>query len=66
MNYQTELFRERCNDQNLLSFEAMLGISEISGMITDGEVTVDELRTMWAGLPSQGGLGAWIEGCASR
>eukprot|EP00969_Alexandrium_andersonii_P241113 10645330-Alexandrium_andersonii.AAC.1 len=34
----------------------MLGISEISGMIAGGEVTVDELRTAWAGMPSQGGF----------
>eukprot|EP00969_Alexandrium_andersonii_P222526 9828432-Alexandrium_andersonii.AAC.1 len=34
----------------------MLETSEISGMITDGEITVDELSTIWTGLPSQGGF----------
>eukprot|EP00969_Alexandrium_andersonii_P302416 13368533-Alexandrium_andersonii.AAC.1 len=46
------LFRERCDDQKRLSFEAMLEISEISGWISEGAITRDELNTMWAGLPS--------------
>lgn len=50
----TRLFREGCDDQNLLSFEALLEISEISGMIREGDITKDELREMWAELPATG------------
>uniref|UniRef100_A0A7S4RFE6 Plastid lipid-associated protein/fibrillin conserved domain-containing protein n=1 Tax=Alexandrium monilatum TaxID=311494 RepID=A0A7S4RFE6_9DINO len=51
----TRLFREGCDDQNMLSFEALLEISDIKAMLVQEEVTKTELKEMWAELPSKDG-----------
>jgi len=46
----TRLFREGCDEENLLSFEALLEISEFSDIIKEGDMTEGELEGMWAEL----------------
>mmetsp|Transcript_1738 Transcript_1738/g.2665 ORF Transcript_1738/g.2665 Transcript_1738/m.2665 type:complete len:630 (+) Transcript_1738:72-1961(+) len=46
----TRLFREACDERNLLSFEALLEISEIDQLIDDEDLSQTELRDMWAEL----------------
>lgn len=50
-----QLFREGSGGEDRLSFEGMAGISEIAGLIADGDLTMDELRAMWAETPKSGG-----------
>jgi len=51
----TRLFRETCDEENLLDFEGVQLISEIQAMISDGELAIEELEEFWAGLPKQRG-----------
>lgn len=47
----TQLFRECCDENNLLSFEGLQEVSEISQLLRDDEMTLDELQGMWDELP---------------
>eukprot|EP00440_Ansanella_granifera_P059707 gb/GFBE01064712.1/.p1 GENE.gb/GFBE01064712.1/~~gb/GFBE01064712.1/.p1 ORF type:complete len:619 (+),score=183.64 gb/GFBE01064712.1/:1-1857(+) len=50
----TKLFRQACNEDNLLSFEALQKISEFKSLIEDGDMTEDELEDMWDEMPKKG------------
>lgn len=51
----TRLFKEGCDAENMLSFEAMTGISEIQEMLSEGDITQKEIQGMWDSLPQKGG-----------
>jgi len=51
----TRLFREGCDGENMLSFEAMTEISEIAEMLDEGEISRKELQGMWDSLPQKNG-----------
>jgi len=51
----TQLFRQQCDEDNQLSFNGLCKVSEISSMISDGDVTVEELRDMWSEISNKEG-----------
>jgi len=51
----TRLFREACDDENRLSLDGLLQISEINDMLENDEVTKEELEGMFNALPVQAG-----------
>jgi len=50
----TRLFKEKCDGRSLLDFDGLLEISEISEMLSGGEVEEAELEELWDGLPKVG------------
>jgi len=50
----TKLFREQCDEDNTLTFEALKNISEIEELLEEQEMTIDELQDFWDDLPKQG------------
>jgi len=51
----TALFREGCNEDNRLGFDALRRISDIRDMLQDGDLSGEELEEMWEELPQKGG-----------
>lgn len=51
----TQLFRQQCDENNLISFDALCTVSEIKSLIAEGDLTVGELRDMWNDLPTKKG-----------
>ncbi|CAK9044682.1 unnamed protein product [Durusdinium trenchii] len=51
----TQLFRQACDESNLLSFESLKEISEISDMLASEDLAEEELLDMWEGLPKKKG-----------
>jgi len=49
----TRLFKEQCNADNLLSWQAAKQISEIEELLRDGDIAESELTKFWEGLPKQ-------------
>ncbi|CAJ1413233.1 unnamed protein product [Effrenium voratum] len=51
----TQLFRQACDENNLLSFEDMKEISEIDDLLSSEDLAEEELQDMWDGLPKKKG-----------
>lgn len=62
----TQLFRERCDDDNLLTFKDLSAISEISSLIRDGELTEGELQEIWGTVPKAGAKRSQVDVLAFR
>ena len=51
----TQLFRQACDENNLLSFESLKEISEIDEMLLSEDLAEEELLDMWEDLPKKKG-----------
>ncbi|CAE7265375.1 unnamed protein product [Symbiodinium pilosum] len=51
----TQLFRQACDEKNLLSFEALKEISEFEDMLEKEDLSEEELEEMWDELPKKNG-----------
>ncbi|CAE7349026.1 unnamed protein product [Symbiodinium natans] len=51
----TQLFRQACDENNLLSFEALMEISEFEDMLEQEDLSEEELEEMWDELPKKNG-----------
>mmetsp|Transcript_31231 Transcript_31231/g.58637 ORF Transcript_31231/g.58637 Transcript_31231/m.58637 type:complete len:617 (+) Transcript_31231:52-1902(+) len=51
----TQLFRQACDENNLLSFEALKDISEFEDMLEEEDLAEEELQEMWDSLPKKNG-----------
>lgn len=51
----TQLFRQACDENNLLSFESLKEISEIDEMLSSEDLAEEELLHMWDNLPKKKG-----------
>eukprot|EP00933_Yihiella_yeosuensis_P033723 TRINITY_DN27371_c0_g1_i1.p1 TRINITY_DN27371_c0_g1~~TRINITY_DN27371_c0_g1_i1.p1 ORF type:complete len:648 (-),score=142.98 TRINITY_DN27371_c0_g1_i1:72-2015(-) len=49
----TSLFREACDENNLLSYQGLRSISEIYNYLQEEEITEEELEELWEGLPKK-------------
>lgn len=50
----TQLFRERCSGDNMLSFEGLAKISEVKKLLSDGDIAEEELKDIWHAVPKAG------------
>lgn len=51
----TRLFREGCDEDNLMSFEGLQEIPDVEELLESGELSVKELKELWAPLPKKDG-----------
>jgi hypothetical protein len=52
---RANLFRERWDEDGLLSFDSLLEISEVAELLKEEEITRDELQDLWSSLPKRDG-----------
>ncbi|CAE7853553.1 unnamed protein product [Symbiodinium necroappetens] len=51
----TQLFRQACDEKNLLSFDALKEISEFEDMLEQEDISEEELEEIWEELPKKNG-----------
>ncbi|CAE7799157.1 unnamed protein product [Symbiodinium sp. CCMP2592] len=51
----TQLFRQACDEKNLLSFDALKEISEFEDMLEQEDISEEELEEIWDELPKKNG-----------
>jgi len=50
----TQLFRQACDEMNLMSYEALKDIPEIESLLEEEDLLEEELQAMWDDLPKKG------------